>query len=105
MMFAERARDRHGNHRVEGVTFTANVKAELAEPLRARFEDRLARIPIRTEIREDLHSVRKTATAAGNVRYLGERTADGHADRFWAKALANHAAEVPATSEFFSSVM
>jgi len=95
MMFAEQLQRRFGATRIEGVTFTANVKAELAEPLRARFQDKLIRIPTAVEIREDLHSIRKVSTAAGNVRYLGERTDDGHADRFWALALANHAAERP----------
>ena len=45
-------------------------------------------------VREDLHSVRKSVTAAGNVRLDVERTdTDGHADRFWALALAYHAAD------------
>lgn len=95
MQLVEDLQHRFGTSRVEAVTFTNKVKAELAETLRPRFEDRLERIPVAVEIREDLHSVRKTATAAGNVRYEGERTADGHADRFWAKALANHAAMKP----------
>ena len=30
-------------------------------------------------------------TAAGNVRYLADRDDAGHADRFWALALALHA--------------
>lgn len=79
--------------KVEGVKFSAPVKAELAEPFRGRFQDRLIRVPIDATLTEDLHSIRKSVTAAGNVRYLGERTADGHADRFWAGALCNHAAK------------
>lgn len=78
--------------RVEGVKFSGPVKADLAEPFRGRFQDKLIRIPIDAVLTEDLHSIRKTATAAGNIRYLGERTADGHADRFWSGALCNHAA-------------
>lgn len=91
MMFTEEFQRKFGSTRIEGVTFTAQVKAAMAEPVRAQFEDKLARIPIAVEIREDLHSIRKTVTAAGNVRYLAERTPDGHADRFWAKGLAVHA--------------
>lgn len=93
MMLAEQVQARFGTGRVEGVTFTNAVKAELAEALRPRFQDRLIRVPVDQTVAEDLHSVRKTATAAGNVRYLGERTEDGHADRFWALALAVHATE------------
>ena len=95
MQLAEGWQQRFGTSRVEAVTFTPAVKASLAEPLRGRFQDRLVRIPIGAEIRDDLHSIRRTSTAAGNVRYLAERTEDGHADRFWALALANHAAEKP----------
>lgn len=91
MMLAEELQRRFGQTKAEAVTFTNKVKAELAEDLRPKFQDRLIRIPKGHEIREDLHSIRKTATAAGNVRYEGERTADGHADRFWSLALANHA--------------
>lgn len=97
MEMHENLERRFGRGRVEGVTFTNKTKAEMAEQLRPQFEDRLIRIPVGQDIRDDLHSVRKTATAAGNVRYDGERTADGHADRFWALALANHAAERPLT--------
>ena len=67
------------------------MKAELAMPLRASFEDRTIRIASDPEIREDLHKIRKTTTAAGNVRYEGERDENGHSDRFWALALARHA--------------
>ena len=95
MQLAEGWQQKFGTSKVEAVTFTPAVKAALAEPLRGRFQDRLLRIPIGAEIRDDLHSIRRTSTAAGNVRYLAERTEDGHADRFWALALANHAAEKP----------
>lgn len=91
MQFAERAAERFG-FRAEGVRFTAGVKEELAYPLRAAFEDRALRIPRRKEIEADLRSVRKETTGAGNVRFAGERGANGHADRFWALALAVHAA-------------
>jgi phage FluMu gp28-like protein len=91
-MLAERMRARWG-HRVEEVTFTAASKSEMAMPLVRLFQDRLIRIPADAAIREDLHSVRKTVTAAGNVRLDAERTPDGHGDRFWSLALATHAAD------------
>ncbi|OJT95189.1 MAG: hypothetical protein BGN83_07550 [Rhizobium sp. 63-7] len=46
-------------------------------------------------IRADLRSVTKQVTAAGNIRFTAERTPDGHADHFWALALAIHAAGAP----------
>lgn len=93
MMFVEELQRIFGSSIVEAVTFTAKVKAELANPFKARFEDKLIRIPIDATLHEDLHSIRKVVTAAGNIRYAGERTEDGHADRFWAGALCNHACE------------
>ena len=92
MMLAESLQDVFGKYRVEAVNFSAPVKEALAMPLKASFEDRRLRIAADPEIREDLHKVRKTTTAAGNVRFEGERDDDGHADRFWALALAVHAA-------------
>jgi phage FluMu gp28-like protein len=58
------AQDRFGQYAVEGVTFTAQAKEALAYPVRSRMEERRIRI-----------------------------TPDGHADRFWALALAIHAAD------------
>ena len=87
---AEDTRRRHGG-KVEEVTFTAGVKEDLAISLRRAMEDRALRIPNHRELHADLRSIRKQTTSAGNVRYVGERTADGHADRFWALALAIHA--------------
>jgi phage FluMu gp28-like protein len=81
---------RYGN--VEGVTFTTRVKEALAYPVRSRMEDRTIRIPHDPVIRADLRQVTKQVTVAGNVRFTAERTVDGHADHFWALALAIHAA-------------
>ena len=92
MMLAESLQDLFGKYRVEAVNFSAPVKEALAMPLQAAFEDRRLRIAADPEIREDLHKVRKTTTAAGNIRFEGERDDAGHADRFWALALAVHAA-------------
>lgn len=89
---AESMTQRFG-HRVEAVTFSAPVKAELAMPLRGLFEDVRVRVPADPSIRESLHKVRKTVTAAGNVRFDAHRDDEGHADEFWALALAYHAAD------------
>jgi len=90
--FAERAAQRFGRHKVEGVTFTSAVKEDLAYSTRSAFEKKSVRIPADKWIRADLRSLRKEATASGNIRFTGERTRNGHADRFWALALALHAA-------------
>lgn len=97
------AQDKFGEHRVEGVTFTAAVKEALAYPVRGKMEDRTLRIPFDKHIRADLRSVTKQVSSAGNIRFTAERTPDGHADRFWALALAVHAASNPAAPIEFQS--
>lgn len=77
---------------VEGVLFSAPVKLDLANTLRRKFEDKQIRIPIDKAIRDDIHSVKKITTSAGNIRFDAERSENSHADRFWSLALAIHAA-------------
>jgi phage FluMu gp28-like protein len=102
--WADDAQDKFGEHRVEAVTFTPAVKEALAYPLRGKMEDRGLRIPYDKQVRADLRSVTKQVTAAGNIRFTAERTPDGHADRFWALALAVHAASTPAESFGYTRV-
>ncbi len=78
--------------KVEPVHFSAITKEDMAVTLRRAFEDRALRIPSSPEIREDIHSVRRSVTSAGNLRFEAARSDAGHADRFWALALAVHAA-------------
>jgi phage FluMu gp28-like protein len=92
MALAEGAVERFGPSRVEPVTFTAGAKDELATGLRLRVEERTLRIPADPAIRNDWHSVRRRVTAAGPARYEASRSGAGHADRFWAAALAVRAA-------------
>jgi phage FluMu gp28-like protein len=94
MQLAEGLGELFGSYRVEPVTFSGAVKERLAGDLRLRFEDRSLRIPSSDDIREDLHAIRRMTTVAGNVRLVADTgNTDGHADRFWALALAVHAAD------------
>jgi phage FluMu gp28-like protein len=77
--------------KVEPVTFSIATKAPMAEALKTDFEDRTLRIPIDGDIRTSLHSVKRVATTGGNFRYDAERNEAGHADEFWALALARDA--------------
>ena len=81
--------------RVEPVTFTAAVKEDLAYRVKRRLEQRLDLLPDAPEIARAFGAVKKLVTAAGNTRFDAERTDAGHADEFWAKALADLAAEQP----------
>ena len=89
----EDAIGRYGRHRVEGVLMSPGRRLDLATVCRRRFEDRTVRIPASEAIRQDLRAVKRAPGPAGGVRLVSEESKDGHADRFWALALACGAAE------------
>jgi phage FluMu gp28-like protein len=78
--------------KVEPVTFTAARKQDLAVRMKRAFEEKTIRIPERRELRWDLQAVKRVVSSAGNIRFDAERSEQGHADRFWALALALYAA-------------
>ena len=79
--------------RVEPVVFTAAVKEDLAFRTKRRMEARLTLLPDTREIRRAFSAVKKYITPSGNLRFDAVRTEAGHADEFWAKALADLAAD------------
>lgn len=81
--------------RVEAIQITTNVKAAIYPLIRRHLEERTLTLPDCAVTLADLASVRKEVTVSGHVRYAGERTERGHADRACALALALHAAETP----------
>jgi phage FluMu gp28-like protein len=87
--------EREFGPRVEPVTFTAAAKEDMAYRVKRRMEQRLDLIPDAPEIARAFGAVKKLVTVAGNTRFDAERTDLGHADEFWAKALADLAAEQP----------
>lgn len=92
MQFAERAAQRFGKSKVEGVNFSGAVKEDLAYPVRSAFEDGSIRIPFGDDkLISDIRKIRKETTAAGNIRFVADSDDEGHADRFWSLALAIHA--------------
>jgi len=92
MQMAEDLTRSLGEGRVESVHLGVAVQEDLAARMKARFEDRTIRIPSDPDVRADLHSVRRVQLAGGGVRLETPRTDAGHADRFWALALACRAA-------------
>ena len=84
--------------RVEPVTFTAARKEDLAFRTKRRMENQLSLLPDTREVRRAFSAVKKLVTLSGNLRFDAVRTASGHADEFWAKALADLAAEEAPTS-------
>jgi phage FluMu gp28-like protein len=90
LQLAERARERFPG-KIEPITFTASVKEELAVSFKVELEKRQMRLADDDKLRSDLRGIRKEVTLSGNVRYAGE-IEGSHCDRFWAKALRQHAA-------------
>ncbi len=100
MQLAEELKETHG-HKAEGCTFTASFKEEIAFGLRTDFEDKMLRIPAHdAHLRNDLRGIKKEVTSSGNLRFVGE-SEDSHCDRFWAKALRQHAAAIKTKVEAF----
>jgi len=104
MQFAERAAEKFGDWRVEGVTFTPGNKQMLAPPVRTAFEDRSIRVPDDDLFETDLRMIKKE-TVGDKVRYVAEdedNEGDSHADRFWALALMMHAGKTSGGPTQFS---
>ncbi len=97
----EDAMRRYGESRVDGVLFTGPRKLALAQALKERFEDRTLMIPSGDKLlRADLHAIKSTVGPTGIRRLIADDDTDGHADRFWACALATAAASGGDYQEF-----
>lgn len=98
LQLAEQAVAKHGS-RVEAVTYTQQVKDDLCSRMLKVFQNGEIRIPNDATLLADLHSVEKSFTATGAVRFSAGRESGSHADRFQALALALSAASQPNTLE------
>ena len=87
---SENAQADYGS-KVEPVRFTAEVKEHMAFGLKNSMEDANFRTPGEPKTEGDFRKIKKTTTISGNIRFDGERDADGHSDRFWAGALCHEA--------------
>jgi phage FluMu gp28-like protein len=92
---AEEAKDKYGEGRVEEVVFTQGSKEAMAVLLKRRFEDHLLRIPAERQLRMAIRAVKRYSTSTGHFRFDADRTEAGHADEFWALALAEQAGSSP----------
>lgn len=86
MQLAERMHTRFKG-RAKGIHFTQSSKEFLALNLKKLFEDRLIRIPNDPHLIADIHAIKRKA-GARSFTYDADRNEHGHADRFWALALA-----------------
>jgi len=78
--------------RVEGISLVGQTKESLAVDLHIVFENEEIEIPRSRKLTAQIHSIKKSATDAGYSRYDTEKNESHHADKFWALALAVHAA-------------
>jgi phage FluMu gp28-like protein len=92
---------KYGLYRVIPVTISPKIKGELATTMYQHFADGRIRLPEdNLPLREDVASIRRIITAAGNVTYDAPRTEKGHADRAWALALALQGCSAPSRQRF-----
>jgi phage FluMu gp28-like protein len=79
---------RHKFGKIELCHFSNTLKLEIFSKLRMTFEKRGVRVPVSRVIREDLHSLNRVSSPTGQITYRAPHSADGHADRCTALALA-----------------
>jgi phage FluMu gp28-like protein len=79
--------------RAQGVYFTATQKEAMSLNLKKMFEDKLIKIPNDPLLIADIHAIKRKAGAKGFL-YDADRNEHGHADRYWALALAASHAEI-----------
>lgn len=88
---AENAHKRFGE-RAELYHFDLQSKEILAMGVRTGLERGEFELENDRDFHAQIHSIKRTPSSGGSFRYDAERNERGHADSFWAWALANHAA-------------
>ena len=74
--------------RAEGVDFTNESKELWAVESRLQAERGNTPLPVDRDLAYQIHSIKKTVTAAKNNRFDTEKNEKHHADKYWAWALA-----------------
>jgi len=80
--------------KIEGIPFTSENKEILAVEIKRGLENRDFLLPNIQAFHLQIHSIKRVPTLVGRFRYDAERTEKGHADSFWAWALAGHAVTI-----------
>lgn len=83
---------------VEPLQFTSETKLRLVIGAKRKFEERRIRIPDESDLIADIHAIRRSVSPSQRLQFDAPRASrasggGGHADRFWALALAIAAAE------------
>ncbi len=70
---------------MQGVLFNVVTKLNMATLGKNAFEDKQIRIPQGdSDLRADLHKLKKITGSTGQPRFVAESDSAGHADRTWA---------------------
>lgn len=88
---AETMKTEYGE-RVEPYLFSMQSKEILAMGVKTGLERGEFELENDRDFHSQIHSIKRTPSSGGSFRYDAERNEKGHADAFWAWALANHAA-------------
>lgn len=89
-MLAENAKKRYGE-RAELYNFNLSSKEILAMGVKTGLERREYELDNDREFHAEIHSIKRAPSSGGSFRYDAERNERGHADSFWAWALASYA--------------
>lgn len=73
--------------------YTCQVKETMARGLKQALQSGTLTLPRHRSLMEQLHTVRRVRTDSGRVRYVAPVEDSNHADKFWALAMALHAAQ------------
>jgi phage FluMu gp28-like protein len=73
---------------VKPVWFTRELKEEIAINLKKLFEDKKIIIPGDSNLISQIHAIKRVPGATGFIYDSGRNAEIGHADKFWALALA-----------------
>ncbi len=73
---------------IEPVWFTAQIKQEMVLRVKTMMEQQRIELPDERDLISDIHAIKKSITPSNNIVFEANRNETGHADRFWALALA-----------------
>lgn len=75
---------------VVGETFTNEAKERWATDFKILLQRRDVTMPRDRDLVAQIHAIKRRVLPSGKVTFDAERNARGHADKFWAVALACH---------------
>jgi phage FluMu gp28-like protein len=100
-----------------GLASTIKIKTDMAVRMKRRMEQRKNRIPRNMDVRQELQAIKREQTAGGAITFdaprievdtpggVGKKKVYSHAEAFWAKAMADLAAEGPAANFLEDSLL